>query len=122
MAAPRKSAPRRAVPENAPTPEDRTPKKSAQARKAEASDGFVTIEHHGLQLQIPLGDNVSLDLIEEVDAPAPESPTEADDRRRDIALTRALLGPEQWAAFKATRPTWRDYRELGTKIGEFAGN
>ncbi|MGH3954527.1 MAG: adenylosuccinate synthase [Mycobacterium sp.] len=122
MAAPRKSAPRKAIPDNAPTPEDHKPNKSVQARKAAAGDGFATVECRGLELQIPMGDDVSLDLIEEVDAPWPEFPTEADERRRDIALTKALLGPEQWAAFKATRPTWRDYRELGTKINEIAGN
>ncbi|WP_396902451.1 adenylosuccinate synthase [Mycolicibacterium sp.] len=100
-----------------------TAKKAAtEARKAEAGDGFVTIEHCGLQLRIPVGDNVPLDLMEEIDAPEPESPTEADERRRDIALTKALLGPEQWTAFKATQPTWRDYRELGTKISEISGN
>ncbi|OMB92487.1 hypothetical protein A5733_17730 [Mycobacterium sp. NS-7484] len=103
-------------------PRKRAAQKSAQARQAEAGDGFVTIEHCGLKLRIPVGDNVPLDLMEQIDAPQPESPTEADDRRRDIALTRALLGPEQWEAFKATQPTWREYRELGTKISEVSGN
>jgi hypothetical protein len=97
-------------------------KRSAEARKAEAGDGFVTFEHCGLELRIPVGDNVPLDLMEAIDVPGPESPTEADERRRDIALTRALLGPEQWAAFKATQPTWGDYLELGRKISEYTGN
>lgn len=104
------------------TPRKRAAKKSTEARQAEAGDGFVTIEHCGLTLRIPIGDNVPLDLMEEIDTPEPESPTEADERRRDIALTKALLGPDQWAAFKGTKPTWRDYRALGAKISEYLGN
>lgn len=104
------------------TPSKRAPKKSTEARKAEAGDGFATIEHCGLTLRIPVGDNVPLDLIEEASAPESEDDTEADRRRRGIALMRALLGPKQWAAFKAAEPTWTDYLELGAKVGDLAGN
>lgn len=105
------------------TPRKRTPaKKATEARKAEAGDGFATIEQCGLKLRIPIGDNVPLDLIEEACVPDVDNESEADKRRKGIALTRALLGPEQWDAFKAARPTWGDYLELATKIGELAGN
>lgn len=105
-------------------PSKRATKKAATvAHKAEAGgDGFATVEQCGLTLRIPLGDNVPLDLIEAASELDIDGETEADKRRRGIALTKALLGPEQWEAFRAARPTWGDYLELGAKIGELSGN
>lgn len=98
------------------------PKKKAAvaAQQSEAEDGYVTIEHCGLTFRIGVGDDVPLELMELVDTPEPQ--TESETRKLDIALTKAMLGPEQWKAFQAIRPSWRDYLALGKKINEASGN
>ncbi|PQM51828.1 adenylosuccinate synthase [Mycolicibacter virginiensis] len=123
---PRKAAPSKRVPANAPKPQDHKPKKSAEARKAEA-DGYATIELQcGVTLRIPLGDNMPLAVIEILDSPAPkcedEDEQKAADRRREMSVAKALLGPDQWEIFVAAQPTVRDYVELGEKIGALTGN
>ncbi|MDD7812625.1 adenylosuccinate synthase [Mycobacterium sp. CSUR Q5927] len=117
---------RKAIPANAPKPRDRKPKKSAEARQAEA-DGYAAIELNcGVTLQIPLGENMPLEVIEVLDSPVPQSKDkkerDAAERRHEMAVCKALLGPEQWAAFRAARPTVRDYTELGEKISALTGN
>lgn len=118
MTAPRKSAPRKATPTDAPKPD---PKKSAQARKAEAEDGFVTVEQCGLKFRIGLGENMPLEVIEELSS-RPEPHTEAERRTYDLAVTKALLGPDQWEAFRAAQPTVRDYNQLNDQITDLMGN
>lgn len=119
------SKPGPAIPATAPKPQDHKPKKSAKARKAEA-DGFAIIKQCGVTLRIPLGENIPLSVIEVLDSPIPqyedEKAQEAEGRRRELAVTKELLGPDQWAAFSAARPTVRDYAELGDKIGALKGN
>ncbi len=100
------------------------PKKATavEARQAEAGDGFGVIEQCGVKLRIPVGDNVPLEAIEAIgrEADKPQSGTE--ELLSDVAVTKALIGPEQWGTFKAARPTLRDYRELSTKILGLTGN
>ncbi|MBL3743451.1 Uncharacterised protein [Mycobacteroides abscessus subsp. abscessus] len=118
MTAPRKNQPRRAIPANAPKPD---PKKSAQARQAEAVDGFVTVEQCGVTFRIGLGENMPFEVVEEMTA-RPEPQSKDEQRRYDLAVTKALLGPEQWEAFRAARPLVRDYNELNDKITDLMGN
>lgn len=117
MTAPRKSAPRRATPADAAKPD---PKKSAQARKAEA-EGFAIVEQCGVKFRIGLGENMPFEVIEEMSS-RPEPQSEAERREYDLAVTKALLGPDQWGAFRAAQPTVRDYNELCDKINGLTGN
>lgn len=110
-AAPRKRAPNKK--QATPTPEPRRTTAASEPR-----EGFVDIKHCGITLRIPVGDDVPLELMELVDV---QPQNEAERRAHDIALTRALLGPEQWEAFKATQPRWRDYLELGEKLDRATG-
>ncbi|MGH3725661.1 MAG: adenylosuccinate synthase [Mycobacterium sp.] len=118
MTAPRKSPSRKAVPDDAPKPD---PKKSAQARKDEAVDGFVTVEQCGVKFRIGLGENMPFEVIEELSG-RPEPQSKDEQRRYDLAITKALLGPTQWEAFRAAQPTVRDYNELSDKITGLMGN
>lgn len=102
------------------TPRKRAPSKATEARKAEAGDGFVTIEQCGVKLRIPLGDNMPLAVIEELAKPEPQS--ELEKSQQEIAITRALIGPVQWEAFAAAQPTMRDYNELSANINGLLGN
>lgn len=107
MAAPRKSA-------AATAPQD--------ARKAEV-EGYATVEQCGVELTIPLGDNVPLEVMEVIGAEPADGPqNQTEEWLGDIAVTKALIGPEQWETFKAARPTLRDYRELSAKILGLTGN
>ncbi|MGV0630119.1 adenylosuccinate synthase [Mycobacteroides chelonae] len=118
MTAPRKSPPRKATPTDAAKPD---PRKSAQARKAEAIDGFVTVEQCGVKFQIGLGENMPFEVFEEMST-RPEPQTEDEQRKYNLAITKALLGPDQWEAFRSARPTVRDYNELSDKITALLGN
>ncbi|MBV0920686.1 hypothetical protein KC238_25855 [Mycobacteroides chelonae] len=118
MTAPRKSAPRRATPADAAKPD---PKRSAQARKAEAEDGFVTVEQCGVKFRIGLGEDMPFEVFEEMST-RPEPQTEGEQREYNRAITKALLGPDQWEAFRAARPSIRDYNELSDNITALLGN
>lgn len=84
-------------------------KKSAKAREAEA-DGFAVIEQNGVELRIPLGENVPLTAYRAF-------------RDGDEMLgTERLLGDEQWSAFMATDPTVGDFAEIGKKLNDLLGN
>ncbi len=123
-AAPRKTATaRRRDATAAPKAQDQKPAKSAEARRAEAADGFVDIEQNGVTLSIPFGDSVPLEVIQVlVDQAATEPQNGAEEVVNEAAVTKALVGPDQWSAFMATRPTLRDYRELSEKIRGLSGN
>ena len=121
----RKAVARKAAPAKA---RNRPPNKRAVAREPEV-DGFAIVEQCGVKLRIPLGDNIPLELIEvlgaETGSPQNSAATPKElafeELRSDIAITQALIGPEQWEAFKAVRPTLRDYRELAAKLQELTG-
>ena len=119
----RKTAAARRRAATAPKAQDQTPAKSVEARRAEAVDGFVDIEQNGVALSIPFGDSVPLEVIEVlVNQAATEPQSGAEEIVNEAAVTKALVGPVQWAAFMATRPTLRDYRELSEKIRGLSGN
>lgn len=97
------------IPADAPKPKDRPKKKSVDARQAEA-DGFIDIEQCGVQLRVPLGENVPLSAY---------MAFKNDDEMRGTEL---LLGSEQWEAFMAANPTVGDFAEIGKKLTEVLGN
>lgn len=83
---------------------------SDDALVAEAEDGFVTIEHCGLELQIPIKGRV------------PVKAYLAFKNDDEFGGTEALLGPEQWSAFLGTNPTIDDFNAIGAKLTELVGN
>lgn len=97
------------IPDGAAQPKDRPKKKSADARKAEA-DGFAVIKQRGIELRIPLGENVPLSAYMAF--------KDGDEMRG----TELLLGAEQWSAFMATDPTVGDFAEIGRKLTDILGN
>ncbi|MGZ9830204.1 adenylosuccinate synthase [Tsukamurella ocularis] len=131
MTAPRKTAtPRKRVPATAPKPQDHKPKQSPAARKAEA-EGFVLVELRGLELKIPVGDSIPLDVIllyggDEDTLREHDITDDMPERERrsklNVVATKLVLGPEQWAEFRKTSPTLRDFNEIGLKVQEATGN
>lgn len=116
------------IPEHAPKPQDRKKKKSAAARQAEA-DGFAIIEQCGMTLKIPVGEALPMDVLLLVQGD-PEAlveygidPNDPDKSAKvNIASTKVMLGPEQWAKFRTKRPTLHDFNEIGRKLEEATGN
>lgn len=105
------------IPASAPPPQDHKPKKTpaqkkaaAAARKAEAEDGYITVEQCGLSLQIPIAGKVPLAAYI------------AFDKGNELEGTELLLGPKQWAAFLAKNPTIADFGAVGKQILEQTGN
>ena len=105
----RKAVARKAAATTTEKAPEREPSKADIARQAEA-DGYVTIEHCGLQLRIPIKGKV------------PVAAYLAFKNGDEFGGTEALLGPDQWAAFLATNPTIDDLNEIGAKLTELVGN
>lgn len=86
------------IPENVKQPQDHL-KPAAQVEAEE--DETVTVEYGGGSYVFPASlDEADGDVLEAVD-----------DMKLSYAL-RALLAPEQWKTFKATKPKVRDYSAL----------
>jgi len=100
-----------------PKPKGRKPKKDAvtaqDAQIAEAEDGYVTIEHIGVTLRLPVGDNVPAGVVDAVI----EGGTLA-----NWKALQAWVGKEQWALLIDAGMTKRGVKELDAKFGELAGN
>ena len=117
------------IPANAPKPQDRKPRKApakkapAKLRQAEAVDGFVAIEQCGVTLQIPVGEKMPLDAFLVLNGDE-EALSRLGIRPEDseTAGLRLMLGPEQWLAFVAQRPTLGDFANLGKQLEELTGN
>jgi hypothetical protein len=107
-------------------PEPRKPRKKATpaaARKAEATgDGYVTVEQCGMELRIPVGDNVpfeaTLRFMGLHDDLTPLGPNE----NAELLGTMLLLGPKQWAAFLAKKPSMGDFNAIGDQLQALSGN
>ncbi|WP_073782508.1 hypothetical protein [Streptomyces uncialis] len=88
----------------------KTPRKTAAAKKAEASVADAskpsTFDHRGITFEVPLPLDLPVGLLECED---------------EFEAIRLILGKEQWAAYKATGATIRDFQELATKVGEAQG-
>lgn len=85
-------------------PRKRAQKKAAAPAQA-GQDEFVSIAHCGLTLRIPVGDSVPLEAYI------------AFSNDDELLGTELLLGEKQWAAFLAKKPTVRQFREIGDKLG-----
>jgi hypothetical protein len=83
---------------------------SAQARRAEAEDGHVTIEQCGVTLHVPVKGKVPLKAYMAFKA------------GDELGGTEALLGAEQWEAFLAKDPTVDDFTAIGDQLTELLGN
>ncbi|MEV8022495.1 hypothetical protein AB0O76_40625 [Streptomyces sp. NPDC086554] len=85
-------------------------KKTASAKKAEAEDTPTTFEFKGVEFTIPapmdLSDEV-LDVIEEGGG--------------ERAITRAILGEEQWTKYKGLKCRIRDFNEFLELVTDAAG-
>jgi hypothetical protein len=93
----------------------RKPKKSASvtAREAEAEDGYVTIEQCGVELRIPIGDEI------------PAAVFDAHFERGPLASWNAIkawVGPEQWQLLRDAGLTRGGVKELDAKLGKLLGN
>lgn len=95
-----------------PDPQKAAARKRAAAtvRAAEATDGYLDVEHCGVSLRIPVGGKVPLAAFIKFEA------------GDEIGGTEILLGPEQWEQFMAANPTIDDFNEIGSKIEAIAGN
>lgn len=93
----------------------RTPRKKAApasvaARQAEAEDGFVTVEHCGVTLKVPVAGKVpvaAIDLFRDGD---------------NYGGTKLMIGAEQWQKLSDAGMTRDDLNELGKKITKTQGN
>lgn len=93
------------------TPTSAEDKPALQAVQAEAEGvNTVTVEYGGRSYVLPAS-------LDDADASVLEA---IDDRKASYAI-RELLGPEQYKAFKATKPKVRDYDGLFTVYAEMIG-
>ncbi|MFI5865849.1 hypothetical protein [Streptomyces sp. NPDC051546] len=89
-----------------------TPKKKpvtpkASAAKAEAlEEGPVTFEHAGITFEVPHPLDFPLEVLETDD---------------EFEACRLIVGEDQWAAYKETRPTIRDFGVFAQKLSEAQG-
>ncbi|MGE2714194.1 adenylosuccinate synthase [Mycolicibacterium litorale] len=83
---------------------------SVAAREAEAGDGFVTIEHVGVTLRIPVGGKM------------PYLAALAFKRGENDRGNELLLGEKQWAALMEKNPTVDEMNEIAAKVQEALGN
>ncbi|MEV3860712.1 hypothetical protein AB0J38_41185 [Streptomyces sp. NPDC050095] len=79
-----------------------------QAAKSEAvpSDKPTTFTHRGVPFTLPHPLDFPLEVLETDD---------------EVEVTRLILGDEQWAAYRATKPTIRDFYELTEAMSEARG-
>jgi len=72
--------------------------------KAEAvpdEAGPVSFEHDGVTYTVPQALDIPLDLLEAED---------------ELTAMRIILGDDQWSAYRATKPTIRNFQALTEKI------
>jgi hypothetical protein len=87
-------------------PTDQTVGAEAETRPAHT----VTVEYNDADYAMPSSlDDVDGDVVDAID-----------DEKLSHAL-KSLLGPEQWKAFKATKPTVRDYGALFAAYAKVIG-
>ncbi|GAA0579353.1 hypothetical protein [Streptomyces crystallinus] len=87
-----------------------TTKKTTAAKKAEATDAPTTFEFNSVEFTIPSAKKLPFEVLEAID-----------DDRSEVAIIRSIVGPEQWVAFKDTRPTIEDFEEFAQAVAEAAG-
>ena len=96
--------------ETKPAPKPRKKSPAAEAREAEAEDGYVTIEHCGVTLRLPVGGKVPVKAIDAFRA------------GDNYGGTQHLVGPEQWKLLADAGMTADGLDELGEKLKAASGN
>ncbi|MEH6373694.1 hypothetical protein V7793_04945 [Streptomyces sp. KLMMK] len=85
-------------------------KKTATAKKAEAEDAPTTFEFKGVEFTIPAPLDLSDEVLDAIEEGAGER-----------AIVRAIVGQEQWAAYKGLKCTIRDFNAFLDLVTEAAG-
>lgn len=88
------------------------PKKKASvaAQEAEADDGFVTVEHCGVALRIPVGGKLPVAAIDAFRA------------GDNYEGTKQMVGEKQWKTLRDAGMTLEQLQKLIKKLEEFSGN
>lgn len=82
----------------------------------------MTVEQCGMTLQIPVGDKVpfgaTLRFMGLNDDLTPLGPNE----NGELLGTMLMLGPKQWNAFLAKKPSIGDFNAIGDQLQALSGN
>ncbi|MFJ9771818.1 hypothetical protein ACIRVF_11290 [Kitasatospora sp. NPDC101157] len=73
------------------------------AAKAEATDEPTTFEHAGITFSVPAPLDMPLEILE---------------AESEVEAVRLIVGEETWAAYRATRPTIRDFQALADRVNQ----
>ncbi|MFF4223190.1 hypothetical protein ACFYZH_10030 [Streptomyces abikoensis] len=85
-------------------------KKTMPAKKAEATNAPSEFEFKDVTYVVQSKKKLPLALLEAIE-----------EDRGEIQIVRAIVGQEQWAAFKASDPTIEDFEEFAALVSEAAG-
>ncbi|MEV6674778.1 hypothetical protein [Streptomyces sp. NPDC051162] len=80
------------------------------AKKAEAANEPVEFDYKGVPFVVQSNKKLPLDLLEAIE-----------EDRGEIQIVRAIVGKEQWAAFKGLSPNIEDFEEFAALVSEAAG-
>lgn len=76
------------------------------AAQSEATNEATSVEFKGVTYLVP---------------PALDLPVEILEADNELGVLKEILGEEQYRAFRASKPTLRDLRELGDRVSDAAG-
>jgi hypothetical protein len=86
-----------------------TAAKAAEAQEAEAVEGPSALEFKGVEFEVPSQLDMPFEVLKAIRG------------GDEIEILSAILGPEQWADFEASRPTIREFQEFAELVAEAAG-
>ncbi|MFD8018922.1 hypothetical protein ACFV6G_00595 [Streptomyces lavendulae] len=89
-----------------PTPKKTATKKATAAKSEALEESPVTFEHAGITFEVPHPLDFPLEVLETDD---------------EFEACRLIVGEDQWAAYKATRPTIRDFGVFAQRLSEAQG-
>ncbi|MFB7782067.1 hypothetical protein ACFC1D_05065 [Streptomyces vinaceus] len=87
-------------------PKKTATKKAAAAKSEALEESPVTFDHAGITFEVPHPLDFPLEVLETDD---------------EFEACRLIVGEDQWAAYKATRPTIRDFGVFAQKLSEAQG-
>ncbi|MCM1967794.1 hypothetical protein [Streptomyces sp. G1] len=76
------------------------------AQKSEAEESPATFDYRGLIFEIPAPLDLPLELLEAED---------------ELTAVKLIVGDKQWAAYKATGPTIREFGEFADLVAKASG-
>lgn len=97
-------------------------KAAAAVRQAEANDGYVTVVQCGIDLRLPVGDKVPFDATLRFMGLNDDLTPLGENENADLLGTMLWLGPEQWKAFLAKKPSVGDFNAIGDQLRALSGN